>query len=180
MSNAQRAFDLRTPGRAPQGRLEFERGNFELNLQPGDGTEFGETGLPRGQLLHISTGPSNFFGVYLSPARWPNPETVAFPLILTWEVWIGGAHTFDGRRLFMRKTVYTSRDTKRKGLLFSMAGPVFENVLLVGYISSMPAVTINPTTNGSHSTVVGFNADALIGMSGAVSDLKVRVGNMVG
>lgn len=118
-------------------------------------------------VFHFSLPPTNEIAFDVKDLMGVGEE-LTYPLVVTWELLVGGSNIVDGRRVLWRKTVLTSANARRTGRLFAYTGPVFKQAFLVG---RLPV--------GALGVVTG-SADITASLQQAVTGESVVIGSAIG
>lgn len=158
MSNAQVSLDWRHV----VGSGDLCSGSRGFTVKPADAV------VARGSpIVHLFLPPCNEVAFDVSGLAGKD-DSLVYPLVVTWELLVGGPAVVDPTRRLWRKTTLLSSGASRVGRLFAYTGPVFRQALLV---ARLPASAVGGLTGDIE--ISAAYRQAIVGES-------VTVGSVVG
>lgn len=136
MSTAEYSFDL-SQDLGRNSRVELTRGRLELELR----AQALSAARDR-PLLHVVSPREAMREVVLDVNDLRCDDGGTYPLVVTWELFVGGRAVLDPRPVLWRRTVFQRANQRRAGRLFGYQGPSFHQFLLVGHVRTADAATV--------------------------------------
>lgn len=165
MNSAQQSFDLSTPTGTARDCVQFAASESDYTVRPLSAVDARDN-----PLVAIVTDGHGEITVEVTGLRRRNSGT--FPLLVTWELYLGGGAAVDASHILRRKTWLASEAAVRSGRLFSFRGGRFKQAFL--------AARVAPMVNGQRQEATLVCAlDITIG-PGQGSGFGVIVGSAVG